>query len=316
MAVPVTLDGRLLGVLEIESLKEGAFDPRLKDVLIYFAEIMSMTQVIHEHRLHAEEREKLAEEREKLTEERAKQKELERTNGELHHRVANSLGIIMQSARELEREILPDSAHERVQYVLGHSIRINNVLLELKDLSKPRPVTVDTVDVASLVRSVFEERLPRPEDVMVKLAVGYSPVKALADEEKLRDALACVANNALEAIEERRVRDVWESDRGDEPKQKLEAEPNKYWIEVTLSEDANSVGITIADNGVGFDEEIRARLFNPLFSTKNGSENLHKGYGLYTSERVIKGMGGSIDAFSAGTYRGATFTVRLQKPKE
>jgi C4-dicarboxylate-specific signal transduction histidine kinase len=300
MAVPVNQDHRVLGVLEMESLKEGAFDTRLKDVLTYFAEIISLTQVISDQRL--------------LAEENAKQADLFRTNGELHHRIANSLGIIQQSARDLELEKnLPEPARLRVGYITAHSSRIKNVLVELKDLAMPRPVTVETVDVCPIVRSVTDEWLTRSPDVAVSLSPTRRALLARADEERLRDALICLVKNSFEAIEERRPKDARELAAGaNDP---VEAPP-KYWVRVEISEDKEFVNVTISDNGIGFDEEIGARLFNALFSTKSRRENLNQGYGLYTSERVIKAMGGSIKASSKGPYEGATFTICLLKTGE
>jgi signal transduction histidine kinase/FixJ family two-component response regulator len=288
MAVPAYGDRGVLGVLVMESRKENAFDPRWKDVLTFFAEIISLTQVMHDQRQSAGEK--------------AKAGELVRTNGELHHRVANSLGIIKQSARDLEQEKLSDSGRDRVRYIASHSTRIENVLRELKDLSRPpRPVMAENIDVARVVRNTAEELATRDPDVLMEVP---SSVRALAwaDEEELREALVCLINNAFESIEERRAK---------------EPEPQRaYRIRITLVEKDTGVEIAVSDDGIGFDEDTRERLFNPLFSTKTRRGKLNEGYGLYTSQRVVKSMGGSIEAFSEGAYRGATFTIRLEKGRE
>lgn len=304
MAVPVDHDHKVLGVLEMESLKEEAFDPRWKDVLTYFAELISLTQAIHDQRL--------------LVEEKAKQADLARTNSELHHRIANSLGIIQQSARDLESEDLPNSARQRVGYIAAHSSRIKNVLVELKDLSTPRPVKAENIDIGRVVRGVTEEWLTYSPDVMVSLSPARKVFRARADEERLRETVSCLVKNALEAIEERQPKDKYEDSMAPKaPKDaQAEAQPPRYWVRVEISEDDALVNVAISDNGIGFDEDIRARLFNPLFSTKSRRDNLNQGFGLYTSERVVKAMGGSITASSKGPYEGATFTIRLMKNGE
>ncbi len=55
MAIPVKNEDSLLGVIEMSSLSEGAFDPRWKDVLAYFAEILVTASII-QNRLEREER--------------------------------------------------------------------------------------------------------------------------------------------------------------------------------------------------------------------------------------------------------------------
>ncbi len=241
MAVPVRSDHGIFGVLVMESRKENAFDPRWRDVLSYFAEIISMTQVIHVQRESAGER--------------AKVEELIKTNGELHHRIANSLGIIKQSARELERE-QSELGRDWVRYITSHSTRIENVLLELRDLSSPRSVSAGVTDVTRIVRSAVEELALQDPDVPID--VSQAPrILALADPEELGEALVCLIKNAFEAIDERRTREVRETEQNDPG----ESGRTPYRIRIDLAERDSVVEIVIKDDGIGFSEDTRDRLF-------------------------------------------------------
>jgi two-component system, NtrC family, sensor kinase len=62
-------------------------------------------------------------------------------------------------------------------------------------------------------------------------------------------------------------------------------------VSVTTKRIRNQVVITIRDNGTGIPENIRAKIFNPFFTTKSGSGT---GLGLSFTHDVIKAHGGEI----------------------
>ncbi len=290
MAVPVRHAGGILGVLEMESLQEGAFDPRWQEVLSSFAEIITLSQEIHES---------IVRERD-LALEREKQIDLSRTWGELAHRMGTSLSVVKQSAADLLRESLPPATGKRAQYIASHADRIEGILVELKDLSTPKDIRPALLDVAAVTAAVSNEWATYSSLVDPTLT-GTKSLIAVADAEALRDALACLIKNAFEAIEGRVAKD------------KANGTAVSYWIGIDVKPVDEWAAITIADNGVGFEKELEERLFNPLFTTKRRRDNLNEGYGLYTCERVIKKMGGTIHGSSKGAYQGAEFTIRLPR---
>ncbi len=65
--------------------------------------------------------------------------------------------------------------------------------------------------------------------------------------------------------------------------------------------------VEVSDNGAGISEENIARIFNYGFTTK---KNGH-GFGLHSGALNAKEMGGSINVYSEGPGKGATFTLEL-----
>jgi two-component system CAI-1 autoinducer sensor kinase/phosphatase CqsS len=65
--------------------------------------------------------------------------------------------------------------------------------------------------------------------------------------------------------------------------------------------------IVFTDNGVGMDDELQARIFQPFFSTDRGTGH---GLGLAFCQRVVQGAQGTIRVKSA-PLRGAIFTIEL-----
>ena len=71
-------------------------------------------------------------------------------------------------------------------------------------------------------------------------------------------------------------------------------------------EDDDCCRIVVADDGPGVPEEIRARIFEPFFSTRHTGTGL----GLPIARRVVEQHGGSIDV-ACPESGGTTVTIRL-----
>ncbi len=78
-------------------------------------------------------------------------------------------------------------------------------------------------------------------------------------------------------------------------------------IEVRVAKTGTGVAISISDNGVGIPGENLTRVFNHGFTTRATGH----GFGLHSGALAAREMGGSLDAFSEGPGRGATFVLTL-----
>jgi PAS domain S-box-containing protein len=93
-----------------------------------------------------------------------------------------------------------------------------------------------------------------------------------------------------------------------------EAMPQGGRLEVSLCErevgGARFVELAVTDTGVGMDDAVKARVFEPRFTTKEGSQG--SGLLLCTALSIVRAGGGQIEVQSA-PGQGSRFTVRLPR---
>ncbi|MGH7326895.1 MAG: sensor histidine kinase, partial [Polyangiaceae bacterium] len=137
--------------------------------------------------------------------------------------------------------------------------------LRLARLPSPR---MEADDVAAAVREVTDFARPELEKAKCKLVVE-APDKlppALFDEAQIRQALLNLIRNAREAM------------------------PNGGDVEVRAAATGMSVEITVDDRGGGVPDDIRARVFDPFFSTKGEGTGL----GLAITRQIVVAHGGTL----------------------
>jgi len=119
---------------------------------------------------------------------------------------------------------------------------------------------------------------------------GEPPIAAVAGE--LRQVFSNLLVNSLDAISENGVIRVHISPR------------------VTGRKESPCIRITVADDGKGISRSSLARVFEPLFTTK---ETLGTGLGLWVAKQLMHKHGGSIRVRSAdsGPRHGTTFSLVL-----
>ncbi|MFL5344530.1 MAG: PAS domain-containing protein [Hyalangium sp.] len=80
-------------------------------------------------------------------------------------------------------------------------------------------------------------------------------------------------------------------------------------ITLSVRQDAGHTSAAVADNGLGFDESVKARLFTHGFTTRAKGH----GFGLHSSAISAQALGGRIEAHSEGPGHGARFELILPR---
>jgi len=146
----------------------------------------------------------------------------------------------------------------------------------------PNEIVEDVIDLVSNVASSNNIRLLKEIDP----DIGELDV----DPQTIHRTLLNLVNNAMDACVE------------DENTSK------EFEIQIkTYVESNNMLCLEVKDNGCGMDEETRARLFDPMFSTKGGKGT---GLGLLVTAKLVEEHKGIIDT-KTRLGQGTTFVVRL-----
>lgn len=206
------------------------------------------------------------------------------------HEVRNPLSAIGLNTEllqeELERAGAPEATRGMVQAIAREVERLTHVTQSYLSLARTPRLETSPTDVGRLARETVEFHQPEAEasGATLECEVQGEPPAVPADAGRLRQVLANLLRNALEAVEgrpERRVRVVVRALR-------------------------DGVELAVSDTGPGLSEEARRRLFEPFFSTKRQGT----GIGLAASQQIAAAHGGSL-ACDPGPGPGATFRLWL-----
>jgi signal transduction histidine kinase len=210
------------------------------------------------------------------------------------HEIKNPLTPIALSVQGLKRSY--DQKHpdfgatlDEAVHTVGEEVqRLKQLLQEFSDLRFPAPKPVPFVagELLGDLRTLFHH-----EVVAGRLTFHLPPavLPLVADPAQLRQALINLIQNALDAT------------AAGAPGQ---AGPGH--VNVAVATHGNSLWFAVTDDGPGMNEQQRAQLFVPGFTTKtNGS-----GLGLTIVERIVSDHQGTIEVESA-PGKGTSFAIQL-----
>lgn len=171
--------------------------------------------------------------------------------------------------------------------------RIHALVLNMLAWAKERALEPEPADANALVREVAELLAPAAGRRRVGIALELDPAlpEAAIDVPSVHQALMNLVLNAVEAAPERtgivRISSRFEAAR-------------------------DEIAIAIADNGPGFPDAVRARLFEPFVSTKGQRGT---GLGLAVAHKIAARHGGSVELAATGPA-GTEIALRLPATHE
>jgi predicted ATPase/signal transduction histidine kinase len=138
----------------------------------------------------------------------------------------------------------------------------------------------------------------RPRIQVVKNYGHLSEVKCFPGQ--LNQVFMNLLANAIDALEESNTGSSF---------QEIELNPNCITISTSLDEAKKLVTIRIQDNGLGMPEEVKAKIFDYLFTTKSVGKGT--GLGLAIAHQIIVEKHGGILDVDSVLGEGATFIVTI-----
>lgn len=205
---------------------------------------------------------------------------------EINQPVATIRAFADNARTLLKRERLAE-ASENLEDIAALTERIGTITSDLKILARKgrtgaEPVSVRTVieGAVMLLRSRFSGQMDA-----LDIVLPDQDLKVLGSRIRLEQILINLLQNALEATE------AIDTAR----------------VEVRVREEGDAVVISVGDNGGGIPEAIRAQLFSPFNTSKEGG----LGLGLVISNDIASDYGGRIEVTSGEA--GTCFSVYLKR---
>jgi signal transduction histidine kinase len=210
------------------------------------------------------------------------------TAGMVGHDIRNPLQAIT-SELYLAKEAIANSPHiedrtqalESINLIEEQTDYISKIVSDLQDYARPLKPEYSEINLSELVVSVFQT-ISIPDKIVLKIDVkGFPKIKT--DPTLIKRILTNLINNAIQAM------------------------PNGGILELTAYKKDSKAVITVSDTGKGIPEEIKPKLFTPLFTTKAKGQGL----GLAVVKRLVVALHGSI-SFESQEGKGTKFTIELQ----
>jgi PAS domain S-box-containing protein len=176
-------------------------------------------------------------------------------------------------------EEMLNSIHEETTYV-------NKIVSDLQDYARPLEPQLEEIDTKQLINGALAT-VHIPSTVEVAVTVEQNCCNMIVDPTMMKRILANLITNALQAM------------------------PDEGKLTIAAIKKQDEVHISVRDTGQGIPEENRAKIFQPLFSTKAKGQ----GFGLAVVKRLAEAHNGTI-AFNTEVGKGTTFTVAIPLANE
>jgi signal transduction histidine kinase len=207
------------------------------------------------------------------------------------HEIRNPLNTIALTCTYLGRKLddggEPVGAQESLDLISSEARRLQDTISDFLRFARTPSLDLGEVDLGTITDSTLDVLGAELRAAGIEVdRRGDAHCQIAGDDRRLREVVMNLVRNSIQAIRER--------DRG------------HGRIEVTLTCGRRRVALEVADDGAGIAEDVRERVFEPYFTTKE--EGL--GLGLAQVEQDIRAHGGNIHV-GAGLDGGARFTISL-----
>jgi len=197
------------------------------------------------------------------------------------HEIKNPLTSMRIAVDELGRSGGPaDARTTAVEVLAAETHRLERLAKEFAELGRLPEGPKSEVDLVDLLTELGRSAVPG--EVAVTVRANGAPCRLLGHYEPLRRAFSNLLRNASEAM------------------------GGHGTIDISVSRDGQGIVVTIADHGAGIPDEVRHRVFEPYFTTKQDGTGL----GLALVRQTVEAHNGSITVADT-PGGGATFSIVL-----
>lgn len=278
IAYPLRREDKVQGLLAVDAAS-ASLTPDARTILSLLADQVAIA--IDDSRLLEEN---LRLERELA--ERERLAALGRMAATVAHEIKNPLSAIKSIAQVMrEDENLRDEYERDLGLIVGETDRLSQSVTQLLSFARKESPAVQPLSVDELVRSVVDlfRASAREQGIVLDLQVKVEAELAGKSVSALRDALSNLLLNALQAT------------------------PAGGRVELIAAQSDTDLVISVQDSGSGVPVDLRERIWEPFFTTRQRGTGL----GLAIVRKRVQEVGGTATLVS-GNGGGALFQLRVR----
>jgi signal transduction histidine kinase len=207
------------------------------------------------------------------------------------HEVKNPLNAMVLHVEAMKSKLSQPSTEEsraglaeHLEIIAKEVYRLDRVVKTFFDFARPVELRIQETELKPLVEEVLRlaEAEAQPRQVRVVFDVRAPLARVRVDRDLIKQALLNIVLNACQAM------------------------PEGGQLSISQATHDGQVEIEVADQGVGIPAEIRDKIFNLYFTTREQGS----GIGLPLAFRACQLHNGRLD-FVSETGRGTTFRIQL-----
>jgi signal transduction histidine kinase len=182
------------------------------------------------------------------------------------HEIRNPLAGIKTSAQVLAKKLTSASERVLIDGVLSEIDRLNKIVTDLLNFSRPSPPLPAPVDIPIILEKTLELVMEKLNKSNIRLTRRYDQKlpKVMLDREQLQQVFLNLLLNAIKAMPEGGILTV--SLRMIMDQSMIKDKITESFDSLFLNED-KFIEISFKDTGFGIKEENISRVFNPFFTT-------------------------------------------------
>jgi len=210
-----------------------------------------------------------------------------RLTSQIAHELNNPIYGIMNTLELLKTEIPPESKRRRIlELSLSETQRLTEMLKNMLSFSKPEEEKRRPIKINELIEGILlvMDKQMKESNIKVETSFDDEIPEVMASTNQMRQVMLNMFKNAKEAM------------------------PKGGTLTIRTNREDNKVSIQIQDTGIGIPEEIRNKIFEAFFTTKQKVKGV--GLGLSVCYGIVKDHGGEIKVESE-EEKGTTFTINL-----
>lgn len=207
------------------------------------------------------------------------------------HELNNPLSVVVGHALMLREEVNDSDILRRIGKISDAAERCARIVKSFLAMAREQPARLAPLDLSEAVETAVEALRHSASglDSSVDIAIPHDLPKILADVDQIAQVFTNLICNADQAMESAGIE-------------------GRIEISARFDAPAKMVEIRVSDRGPGVPNDIRTRIFDPLFTTKDVGKGT--GIGLAFCHRVVTAHNGQI-RLDPSAMSGATFVLRL-----